>query len=388
MNDVSNAPTGGGSALQVFRAELPRMTAEFKAALPSHISVAKFTRVIQTAVAGNPDLLKMDRRALWKAAIQAATDGLLPDGKQGAIVPRWNGRTRCLEPAWQPMAAGVRIKARNTGEIGTWDVEAVYANDAFEFELGDDPFIRHRPALSNRGDLVAVYSICTLKGGEKSRVVMGVDEIYQIRNEYSESWKAFEAKKIKKTPWHDSPGEMAKKTVLHRHSKSLPMSTDLEDVVHRAGTFDAALPNAKIEQDPARVMRTMTDRLDMLAADPSPESSQTIEHDPQTGEIQESGGGTPENEAPGPSVPEVSNDAAAAPPTAAASTSASAADDADFRHGKLIGKGLICAEGGAKDLDDYFRDLDTEDQALITPADRKRLSAIAQKRDQEMKAGK
>jgi recombination protein RecT len=386
VNDVAEsngARAAGGNLIAVFRAELPRMATEFKAALPSHITVEKFTRVIQTAVAGNPDLLKMDRRALWKACVQAAQDGLLPDGKQGAIVPRWNAKARCLEPAWQPMAAGIRVKARNSGEIGTWDIEVVHANDDFDYELGDDPFIRHKPKLANRGDLVAAYSICTLKSGEKTRNVMGIDEIRQIRDEYSESWKAYKAGRVKTTPWLTAEGEMSKKTILHRHAKSIPMSTDLEAIVHRAGTFDSVLPNAQIEHDPARVMRTMTNRLDMLAADDhSPENSETIEHDPQTGEIQESGGSTPENEVLGTSVQEVSNSVAADPPAA------SKPDDDDFKHGKIIAKGLIAAEGGSGELREFFRTIEPEDNAIVTNEDRKRLGSIAKKRDAEIGSAK
>jgi len=29
------------------------------------------------------------------------------------------------------------------------DAHAVFENDSFEYELGDDPFIRHKPSLTN-----------------------------------------------------------------------------------------------------------------------------------------------------------------------------------------------------------------------------------------------
>ena len=158
------APRGGG-ALTVLRTELGAMLPEIQNALPAHISKEKFGRVAMTAIQGNPELLEVDRRSVWKACLQAAQDGLLPDGKEGAIVVRWSPKGKMA--AWQPMIAGVRKKAQNAGLISTWDVDAVYANDEFEYEKGDNPFIRHKPALTNRGALVAAYSIATLKDGSK-----------------------------------------------------------------------------------------------------------------------------------------------------------------------------------------------------------------------------
>lgn len=221
----------------VVRAQLQQMEGEFSNALPAHIPVERFTRVVMTAIQNNADLLNCSRRSLWNSAMKAAQDGLLPDGREGAIVP-YKG-----EAQWMPMIAGIRKKVRNSGEIATWDVQAVYANDAFEFELGDDPFIRHKPALGNRGKMIAVYSIATLKSGEKSRDVMGIEEVEAIRA----------ISRSKNGPWANPTfyPEMAKKTVARRHSKVLPMSTDLDDLIRRdddlydmAGASDAAVKAA------------------------------------------------------------------------------------------------------------------------------------------------
>jgi len=204
----------------VARMELGRMESEFARALPAHIPVERFTRVVMTAIQNNPDLaIKCDRRSLWNAAMRAAQDGLLPDGRDGAIV-EYKGHAQ-----WMPMIGGIRKKVRNSGEIATWDVHAVYEKDHFEFELGDDPYIRHRPVLGDRGKIVAVYSIATLKSGEKSRDVMGIDDVEKIRK----------LSRAQNGPWANPTfyPEMAKKTVARRHSKVLPMSSDLDDLIRR-----------------------------------------------------------------------------------------------------------------------------------------------------------
>jgi phage RecT family recombinase len=212
------------SAVAIVRTELERMGDQFRAALPAHIPVERFQRVIMTALQNNPDLIKCERASLWNSAMKAAQDGLLPDGREGAIVP-YQGKAQ-----WLPMIGGIRKKVRNSGELSTWDVHAVYEKDHFEFELGDSPFIRHKPSLdADKGKLIAVYSVATLKGGEKSRDVMSVSDVEKIRAK----------SRAKAGPWSDPTfyPEMAKKTVARRHSKVLPMSSDLDDLIRRDDHF-------------------------------------------------------------------------------------------------------------------------------------------------------
>lgn len=252
------------------RQKLDAMSDQFKFALPAHVPVERFMRVVMTAIQGNPYLLEADRRSLLGAAMKAAQDGLLPDGREGALVP-YKG-----EVTWIPMIGGLRKKVRNSGEIATWDVVAVYANDKFEFELGDNPFIRHAPALTDPGPIVAVYSIATLKSGEKSRDVMGIAAVERIRDR-SSAWKLFKAGKIKSTPWQTDFDEMAKKTLARRHSKVLPMSTDLDDLIRRDDAlydFDAAK-----EEAAAARPSTLSARLDALAG-----PADTIARDAETDE--------------------------------------------------------------------------------------------------------
>jgi len=208
---MSNLP-----AVQEVRGAIEKMAPQFKAALPAHVSVDKFVRVTLTAVQTNPQLLEADRRTLFAAATKAAQMGLLPDGREGAIVTFKN------QAQWMPMVAGIMKLVRNSGEISTWSVQAVYENDNFDFCLGDEEHITHKPALANRGKLIAVYSIVTMKDGEKSREVMSVEDVNQIRAR---------SRSGQSGPWVSDFAEMAKKTVVRRHSKRLPLSTDIDGMI-------------------------------------------------------------------------------------------------------------------------------------------------------------
>ena len=251
----------------VLRHQLDHMSDEFKAALPAQIPVDRFARVLMTAVQNNPELLyEVERRSLWNAAMRAAQDGLLPDGREGAIVVR-RDRQRGKVANWQPMIAGIRKKARNSGEIATWDAHVVCAGDSFQFQLGDNPQVHHSYDLTTpRGEIIGAYSVCIMKDGTKSYEVMTIAEIHAIRDK-TDAWKAFAAGKIKSTPWADYEAEMCRKTVARRHSKVLPMSTDLDDLIRRDDDRD---DQAEERQEmPARpALRSITEKLDALASQP------------------------------------------------------------------------------------------------------------------------
>lgn len=235
---------------------------QFKAALPAHIPVERFRRVLLTAVQNNPGLMRLDRQSFFNSAMRAAQDGLLPDGREGAIV-EFSGKAQ-----WMPMIGGLRKKVRNSGEIATWEAHVVYENDEFLYELGDEPILRHKPTMGEPGKPIAAYSIAVLKSGEKSREVMTFAQIEKVR-------AVSRAKN--NGPWVQWWGEMARKTVARRHSKVLPMSTDLDDLMRR----DDDLYDFKGAQEEAQetARPRLAAVLDQIASRPaeSPEASEVSE---------------------------------------------------------------------------------------------------------------
>ncbi len=257
--------------LVVFRHQVEAREGEFKAALPTHIPAERFTRVLITAVTNNPSLLtKVDRRTLFNAAMRAAQDGLMPDGREGAIV-EFAGKAQ-----WMPMIAGLRKKVRNSGEIATWEAHVVFENDAFEFELGDNPFIMHKPALTDRGKPILAYSIAVLKTGEKSREVMSIAEIEKVRSASRSKGSG---------PWTQWWEEMARKTVARRHSKVLPMSSDLDELFRRDEDDDESEHHAEQAMPEPRIVSGLASKLETLGADPDTSESVEIEINAETGEI-------------------------------------------------------------------------------------------------------
>src|ERR1019366_3636434 len=216
MSDASRM-----SPLVIFKGELEKRRKEFHGKLPANMPVERFLGVCNIAVANNPDLLKCDPRSLWMAFMRCATDGLLPDGREASVHPYAGKAT------YVPMVAGIRKKARNSGEIKKWEAQIICENDQFDYTLGDDSAIYHKAPLDDRGEIIGAYSICHLMNGEISREVMGIKEIHGIRDR-SAAWKF----KGVKSPWGTDEGEMCKKTVVKRHAKSLPVSADLSGMLN------------------------------------------------------------------------------------------------------------------------------------------------------------
>lgn len=211
--------------IDAFRADLSRMQPEFSKALPPHVSSDKFTRVIMTAVQQNPAILNCDKRSLFGACMRSAQAGLLPDGREAALV---SYRTKNGELAqFMPMIAGILKMARNSGEISTLAAELVYAHDKFTYRVvNGKPDMLHEPVtFGDRGEILGAYACAVLKDGSTMIEVMSRADIEQVRA----------ASRAKDSgPWVSWWGEMAKKTVLRRLSKRLPSSTDREDRLDQA----------------------------------------------------------------------------------------------------------------------------------------------------------
>lgn len=227
------------SPIDDIRATLTKMEPQFKMVLPPQISAERFVRVAQTAIQQTPALLDSDRRVLFGELMKCATDGLIPDGREAAIIP-FGGKCSYI-----PMIAGLMRKARNSGEIATWSVQVVKERDEFDYQLGDSERIDHKPAMAQRGETVGAYSIVTLKSGEKSREFMNVEEIEAIRSR---------SRAKDRGPWVTDYDEMAKKTVARRHYKRLPASTDLDDLIRRdEELIDLTPDKPAIEPGPNRL---------------------------------------------------------------------------------------------------------------------------------------
>lgn len=188
-------------------------------ALPKHMDADRLTRVALTVIRTNPMLRQCTVPSLLAAILQAAQLGLEP-GILGHcyFVPFRNSKTGQHEVQFIIGYKGLIDLARRSGNIESIAAHEVCEGDEFEFEYGLDEKLRHKPALKDRGKPYLYYAYAKFQGGGHQIEVMSVEEIEKIRKR---------SRAADKGPWVTDYDEMAKKTVVRRLAKYLPISVEV-----------------------------------------------------------------------------------------------------------------------------------------------------------------
>lgn len=219
--------------IEEIKGQLARMSESFKAALPPHITPEKFIRITQTAIQNNPDLVSVDRRSLYGAVMKAAQDGLLPDGREAAIV-KYGDKAQ-----YQPMIGGLLKKVRNSGELSSITAQVIFEKDKFRYWVDiDGEHLDHEPNLfSDRGKPIGVYALAKMKDGGVYIEAMTVAQVMAIKNA---------SRSKDKGPWAGAfEHEMWRKSAMRRLCKRLPMSTDLPEILMREDDEFEPTPQAQ-----------------------------------------------------------------------------------------------------------------------------------------------
>jgi recombination protein RecT len=198
--------------------------ATFSAALPPHIPFERFRSVVISALSLEPGLLQADQSSLFTSCLQAASDGLLPNKRESALVTfRVKADTGWIAKVqYMPMYAGLLKKMRQSGLVLSFTAQCVYEHDEFDFAHGSGAFIRHKPKLvGDRGGLVCAYAFAKLKDGSELFEVMTLDQIDRRRA----------VSKSKSGPWVDWYDEMARKTVARKLMSFLPSNSDIDQLM-------------------------------------------------------------------------------------------------------------------------------------------------------------
>lgn len=193
------------------------MKPQIEKALPEVMTPERFTRITLTALSSNPKLQDCTGESFMGAMMQAAQLGLEPNTPLGQayLIPYGN---QCQ---FQIGYKGLIDLAYRSGEFTQITAEAVYENDEFHFEYGLNSDLVHKPALTNRGEVIAYYGLFKLKNGGYSFIVMSKEDIEKFAKQYSQPYK-----QGRNTPWKTDFDSMAKKTVLKQVLKYAPIRTE------------------------------------------------------------------------------------------------------------------------------------------------------------------
>jgi len=203
----------------------PEMTTKIKQALLSGVDEERFIRTALTAIQTTPSLLEVDRSSLYNAVLRAAQDGLLPDGREGALVPFKEKATGRKVVQWMPMFFGLRKRLAKCQIL--LEAYVVHENDRFEVVLGDEPKIVHVPTQLGKdaGEMIGAYAIARTADGQVMREVMDKAQIEAVRKQ---------SRAADSLMWTQFTGEAWRKTVGRRLCKAIPALDDgVQDLLKR-----------------------------------------------------------------------------------------------------------------------------------------------------------
>lgn len=207
----------GAEVVEAVKRDLETRMPQLEAVLPKHIEAARYVRIVLTALWQNPDLLNCSKDSILRASMRCAQDGLVPDGREAALVKFGT------EATYMPMVYGIVKKLRQSGEIATITSRIVYTGEIaagrFKFIITDgEERLTHEPMFSDdRGAPAYVYAAVKFKDGSVQYEVLTKGDVEKVRS-------VSRAKNA--GPWKDWWEEMARKTAIRRLSKLLPLSSE------------------------------------------------------------------------------------------------------------------------------------------------------------------
>lgn len=215
MNEVTQPARQ--NPLVSFKGDLDKLNTAGELALPDSVPFKNFKNAAVVAITDNPAILQCDKQSLFRAVRTLAMAGLVPDGREAALVP-FKGKAQAM-----PMVAGLIKVARNSGKIASLWAETVHEGEAYTIKIveGERVFDHDYDPLNRSGKIIGAYAVAKLTDGTVDMEPMSRDEI-EKRRKASANQKGDQPTGI----WAQWYAEMAKKTVIRALCKRLPMSSE------------------------------------------------------------------------------------------------------------------------------------------------------------------
>lgn len=226
---------------------------QIAAALPKHMDADRMVRLAMTCVMQSPALQRCSMPSVYRTLLLSSQTGLeIGVGGQAYMVPY--GGEATFVPGWQGLVDLVSRSGRATVWTG-----AVFKGDDFDWQLGDSPFVRHRPAGENSEDkLTHVYAIGRVNGSQYPVIeVWSIERIIKHRDAFN---------KVGKKHYSFTNLEMyARKVALLQVLKYMPKSIEMQRAVdaehaatsgNQSAVVDGSFVDLGIDPDAATTQTT------------------------------------------------------------------------------------------------------------------------------------
>jgi len=202
-----------------------------KDALPKAMTPERLAQLFTITIRKTPALLKCTPESLVGALFQCAVNGLEPNGFHAAIIPFSNNRkmgsswVKVNEAQFQIMYQGLIDLFYRHPLAQHLHFDTVCENDEFDYEYGSNAFLRHKPALMDRGEVKAFYAEATLKNGGYIFAVEAKQSLMDHGQKFSKNFEN------KNSTWKTNADAMCLKTIVKMLMKQLPKSAELSQAL-------------------------------------------------------------------------------------------------------------------------------------------------------------
>jgi recombination protein RecT len=156
--NVVKAAAGAAAEQKTFPQMLGAYKNHLALALPKHMNADRMARIALTAFRQNPQLENCTPASIFAAVIVGSQLGLEPGVMGQAYLVPYKGECQFI-PGWQ----GYVDLVSRAGRASVW-TGAVFQGDDFDYELGDSPFLKHRPCgETDVAKLLYTYAIGRIK---------------------------------------------------------------------------------------------------------------------------------------------------------------------------------------------------------------------------------
>lgn len=259
----------------------PLIIGQLQKAIPKHLTVDRLLKVAVSSITKTPQLLQCTQLSLVQSVMMLGELGLEAGGALGLgyLVPFLDKKTNRLICTPIIGYRGFIDLARRSGTLSQIEARCVRERDKLDMCFGLTPRFEHTPSQEeDPGETKLVYCIARFKDGGVHVEVMSCGEVEGIRKR---------SKAATSGPWVSDWDEMAKKTVMRRAAKWLPLSPEMaraleiddEQFVDASNVL--ALPSRASQ--PKQLEASTQEVGDASAADGA-----APPHDPVTGEVLES----------------------------------------------------------------------------------------------------
>ncbi len=276
---MQKSANNGGSMATLRRSDigsiLEYMKPQIAQALPDYVKADQIIQMAVTLADRTPAIKECSPESFVGAVMQASILGFRPVAALGEcyFVPYKNNSNGKKEIQFQIGYKGYLSLARKSGEIKSLYAEVVREGDAFDYELGLERKLVHKPSGKTDAEITHAYAVAHYQNGGFNFMVLSRSEIEGYRKRSPAQTTSPSG------AWKSDYDLMAKKTAIRRIAPYLPVS--IERLQSAAATDGAVIKPQDFLQDQSGELQEINNIEEAEVIDTPSEAEAAPKQEPQ-----------------------------------------------------------------------------------------------------------